>query len=188
MRTRAFGIVLVAAAFAVAVDATIPDVAQKIVDRLGLVPHPEGAGFLKETYRCGLNVTSAEGQTRSCSTAIYFLMSGEDFSAFHKLKSDELYHHYLGGPMEIVEIQNNGSLSLTTLGKFHNLQHVVSAGHWFALRLPKVHLGLSLFSLVGTTVSPGFDLADFEQGDRASLIEDYPQHEALIKSLTRVAF
>eukprot|EP00918_Siedleckia_nematoides_P037133 GHVU01080572.1.p1 GENE.GHVU01080572.1~~GHVU01080572.1.p1 ORF type:complete len:200 (-),score=5.90 GHVU01080572.1:17-616(-) len=190
MRARAFGIVLVAAAFAVAVDATIPHVVQEIVDRLDLQPHPEGAGYFKETYRCELVVKSAQDKDRNCATAIYFLMSGQDFSAFHKLKSDELYHHYLGGPMEIVEILPNGSLSLTTLGKFtkhQKLQHVVSAGHWFALRLPEVHPGGSPFSLVGLTVSPGFDINDFELGTYASLAKMYPQHEVLIKSLTRAS-
>ena len=146
--------------------------------------HPEGGAFA-ENYRSDL-VVSAAGFSgpRSVSTGIYFLLGGDEFSAFHRIKSDEIWHFYLGGPLRIVEIDQAGRLHETILGRdIHEgqaLTHVVKAGHWFA---SKPAPG-SDFSLVGCTVAPGFDFQDFELASRLELAQLFPEHAAIIEKLT----
>jgi predicted cupin superfamily sugar epimerase len=152
------------------------------VDALGLVPHPEG-GFFKETYRSAKTIGD-----RNVSTAIYFLVTRGNFSALHRIRSDELWHFHAGEALEIVTIDPLGIQRTLRLGidlaRHERPQHVVFAGEWFGARLPSFGEGPG-YALVSCTVAPGFDFADFELADRAALTEHYPQHRQLIESLTR---
>jgi len=163
--------------------------AQTYIDALQMEAHPEG-GFFKETYRSHhlIDVTQGSGGTsvqRSVSTGIYFLLEKNNFSAFHKIKSDEMWHFYAGQALEVLELNERGELGCTRLGsdilggEVH--QHVVPANTWFASR---VAAGGS-FSLVGCTVAPGFDFADFCLADQALLMAAFPQHSQTIAELTR---
>jgi predicted cupin superfamily sugar epimerase len=166
-----------------------PTTASYWIEKLGLIPHPEG-GYYRQTYRSELVFPQAalparfEG-SRAASTAIYFLLEGEDFSAFHRLRSDEMWHFYSGGALTVYAIEKDGSCREIQLGsdpgRGQVFQAVVKAGNWFASRLrdPKS------FALVGCTVSPGFDFADFELAKREELVRQYPQHRGLIERLTR---
>ena len=166
-----------------------PDAAYWI-DRLQLIGHVEGGSY-REMYRSP-HLIPPEGlpagfhQKRSLSTAIYFLLEHNQFSAFHRIASDELWHFYFGDPLEIIEIDPvNGSLLITRLGanpeQGEVFQALVKAGQWFGSRVA----GTGKYALVGCTVSPGFDFDDFELADRAALKSLFPQHGAVIDSLTR---
>lgn len=141
--------------------------------------HPEGGSFV-ETYRSQIKMDE-----RSAATAIYFLLEENDFSAFHRLRSDEIWHFYLGGPLKIIEIDLHGKLITTVLGPDltagHKLQHTVPAGHWFG----SIPLEGTEFSFVGCTVAPGFEYADFELAKREELTKIFPQHSKVIAGLTR---
>lgn len=155
------------------------------IEQLHLQPHPEG-GFFKETYRCGLGATfPGFPARRSVSTGIYFLLTYGNFSAFHRIKSDEMWHFYDGDPLTIYIIGSSGELKTATLGleiaKGQLPQMVVSAGCWFASRVEVV----AGFTLVGCTVAPGFDFDDFEMADRQQLVEKFPEYERVIGELTR---
>jgi hypothetical protein len=157
----------------------------QLFDHLKMTRHPEGGAFV-ENYRSDLEI-SAPGFAgpRRASTGIYFLLGSGEFSAFHRIRSDEMWHFYLGGPLRVVEIDGAGRLHETTLGREiqegHALTHVVKAGHWFA-SCPAEESG---FSLVGCRVAPGFDFQDFELADRRELTQRFPEHAATIASLTR---
>ena len=163
--------------------------AQYWIDRLNLIAHPEG-GYYRETYRSQLSIAREAlppqfTGSRLVSTAIYFLLDGENFSAFHRLRSDELWHFYSGSPITVYVIAPDGGYSEIQLGSDPDageaLQAVVKAGCWFASRVRDS----KSFALAGCTVAPGFDLADFELGKREELVRLYPQHRNLIESLTR---
>jgi len=167
----------------------MPKTAQYWIDRLNLVPHPEG-GYYRETYRSEFAIArealpSQFAGPRPVSTAIYFLLEGEDFSAFHRLRSDELWHFYAGSPITVHVIEPEGSHSELQLGRDPDagevLQAVAKAGRWFASEVRDA----TSFTLAGCTVAPGFDFADFELGKRSDLIKLYPQHRALIERLGR---
>jgi predicted cupin superfamily sugar epimerase len=155
------------------------------VDRLGLSPHPEG-GFYRETYRARERVAGDhlparfEGD-RAMSTAIYFLLVGEQVSALHRIKSDEVWHFYTGVSIDLFVIGVDGALSTHRLGPRGPFQAVVPAGAWYGAALTA---GAG-WALLGGTVAPGFDFADFDLGDRATLLHEFPQHRALIERLTR---
>jgi uncharacterized protein len=165
------------------IDLTFEDTymnAAHYIKSLSLLPHPEG-GYYKETYRSEESIELKKfGGKRNYSTAIYFLMEEGNFSALHKIKSDELWHFYEGGVLEIIEIDPGGKLKITELGKT-NFQHCVKAGHWFGSRVKRG----GNFSLVGCTVAPGFDFADFEMAQKGKLVEIFPQHEVIINEMTR---
>lgn len=149
---------------------------------LELAPHPEG-GFYKETYRSAETMSRA-GDTRNVSTAIYFLLPKGARSLFHRIKSDEAWHFYLGGPLTIVQIAPTGRIETVTLGQNialgEQLQHVVPAGCWFGALPSSEHD----YSLVGCTVAPGFDFADFEIARREELMARYPLAARWILKLT----
>ena len=158
----------------------------KIISALSLQPHPEG-GYYSETYRSELRIEVPELGERNCATGIYFLLTANSFSAFHKVAHDEMWHFYLGAPIELHEIDHQGKLHSVLIGNELDQnqvpQYVVKGGHWFASRvLP----GSGAFSLAGCTVAPGFDFADFELADRDSLMQMFPEHAELIKELTRI--
>jgi predicted cupin superfamily sugar epimerase len=163
--------------------------AQYWIERLGLVPHPEG-GYYRQTYKADVLLAKsalAAGfrGARPVSTAIYFLLEGQDFSAFHRLRSDEMWHFYAGGALVLYVIQSNGKYEEILVGNDpdagEELQVSVDAGSWFAAR---VRDGKS-FAVVGCTVAPGFDFEDFELGKRDELVKLYPQHREVIEGLTR---
>jgi hypothetical protein len=159
-----------------------------LVKTLKLSPHPEG-GFYKETYRSAEKIDTSVNQAfpsgRNFATAIYFLIGKNNFSALHKIKSDETWHFYYGDALEVVEIDKQGEVKITLLGnKIHEgevFQYTVKANTWFGSR---VRQG-GLFSLVGCTVAPGFDFADFEMAERDHLITAYGKHETIIREMTR---
>ncbi|MBK8876785.1 MAG: cupin domain-containing protein [Bacteroidetes bacterium] len=156
------------------------------IKNLDLLPHPEG-GYYKETYRSSslFEGTGDFPASRAWSTAIYFLLEENNFSAFHKIKSDETWHFYAGNALEVIELDNAGNLKSSVVGpdilNGQVLQYTVTAGNWFASRVLK---GGS-FSLVGCTVSPGFDFRDFEMADRNELLKSFPKHNHIITELTR---
>jgi uncharacterized protein len=163
--------------------------AQYWIDRLSLSPHPEG-GYYRVTYQSTLTIVqnalpSAFHGNRSASTAIYFLLAQKDFSAFHRIASDELWHFYAGSALVVYVIDPEGNYSELHLGDVFEagevFQAVVKAGCWFASRL-KNPAG---FALVGCTVAPGFDFADFEMAKRSELAATYPKHRKLIEEMTR---
>ena len=152
-----------------------------------LQPHPEG-GFYKRSY-CSTGVILDSNQNdkfkgqRYFSTAIYYLLPHGARSKLHRIASDEMWHFYMGGPMTIIEISPLGTVKHTILGsnikQGHKLQHVVPAGTWFG-SLPNEG---TAYSFVGCTVSPGFDFADFEMGDKQVLLAQFPHCKEIMESL-----
>jgi predicted cupin superfamily sugar epimerase len=156
---------------------------------LGLAPHPEG-GFYRETYRAGELIAAEHlpprfGGARACSTAIYFLLPGDQVSRLHRIKSDEIWHFYAGGPLTLTLIHPDGRLEESRLGpdpdRDERFQALVPAGCWYGAAVDDS----GGYALVGGTVAPGFDFADFELADRARLIADFPRHREAILRLTR---
>ncbi|HVJ40961.1 MAG TPA: cupin domain-containing protein [Dongiaceae bacterium] len=166
----------------------LPAPARDLIERLRLVPHPEG-GFFRETYRASIELSAQAlpadfTGTRHASTAIYFLLAAGDRSRLHRICSDEVWHFYHGDPLQVVEITEAGDISTTLLGADIGAgqvpQHVVPAGRWFgACPAPD-----SRFSLVGCTVAPGFDFADFEMAEPQALLSAYPKLRDWIIRLT----
>ena len=155
------------------------------IQKLKLDPHPEG-GYYRQTYKSELQISAASlPGPRAASTAIYFLLEGENFSAFHRLRSDELWHFYAGSPLLVHVIDRAGSYSTLLLGNDPGagqaFQAAVPAEHWFASHVAD----WNSWALVGCTVAPGFEFADFEIAHRAELIGQHPQHQAIIQRLTR---
>ena len=151
-------------------DARDPDV-QRVIEALGLEPHPEG-GLYRETYR-------------SSSTGIYFLLPAGEFSAFHRLRaSDEIWHHYVGDPVELDTIDQDGVHRVTILGpdleRGERPQAIVPAG-----TLQAAAVRGDTFALCGCTVTPAFDFADFELPTRDELLAAFPSLEAVIQQRTR---
>jgi len=163
--------------------------AEQLIQQYNLQPHPEG-GWYKETYRSSEMIGAASlparfGGIRFFSTAIYFLLEQGNFSAFHKIKSDECWHFYAGQTLHVFVLYDNGQLETIKLG--NNIlngevfQFVVPANCWFASRpAPE-----SKFCFVGCTVAPGFDFADFEMAKADELTALHPQHEKIIQELCR---
>lgn len=160
-----------------------------LITELGLQAHPEG-GFFAETFRSNERIMAGSlperfDGDRSFSTAIYFLLPQGSFSAFHRIKSDECWHFYEGGSLEVFVIDARGDLQIIRLGSNlaggEKYQAVVPAGCWFASR-PVVGAD---YSLVGCTVAPGFDFADFELATADALAKEYPAHQQLIRELCR---
>ena len=149
------------------------------IEQLQLIPHPEG-GFYKETYRSNETISAKALENfdgdRSYSTAIYYLLEQSDFSAFHKLKSDECWHFYAGSTLLIHVLYNNRNYELIKLGsaidKTEVFQFVVPANTWFAAECADK----SSFALTGCTVAPGFDFADFEMADQKNLLKEFPKY------------
>lgn len=151
------------------------------INTLGLIGHPEG-GFYAETYRSEQTIENAEGNKRNISTAIYFLLSDNQKSHFHRIKSDELWFYHDGETLAITVIINN-ELKVIHLGKdLENgevLQATIPANCWFASQV-KNRKG---FTLVSCTVAPGFDFSDFEMAKKVDLASQYPKLERVIEEL-----
>jgi predicted cupin superfamily sugar epimerase len=164
--------------------------AQQIIDRLRLVPLAIEGGYFRETYRSTLTLPAdalpaTYGAGRHVSTAIYYLLTPDTFSAIHCVKSDEVFHFYAGDAVEMVQLWPDGTGKRLILGNDlaagHEPQVIVPAGVWQGCRLAN---GGS-WALMGCTVAPGFEYADYQAGDREELTADYQQFAALIASLTR---
>ncbi len=162
---------------------------QKLVKQFHLQPHPEG-GYYNETYRSPEIIpqqflTKQFKGDRAYSTAIYFLLEQGNFSAFHRIESDEVWHFYAGQTLLVHIIHLNGKLETIRLGNdFMNgelFQFAVPARCWFASE-PALH---THFSFVGCTVAPGFDFDDFELARAEELIKLFPQREEIITRLCR---
>ncbi|HAT72225.1 MAG TPA: cupin [Elusimicrobia bacterium] len=158
------------------------ETAAGLIKAYALEEHPEG-GFFRESYRAA-GLTATPRGTRNFSTAIYFLLKKGQVSRLHRIKSDEVWHFYSGGPLTVARLLQDGRAEKTVLGRDlaagQKFQHAVPAGCWFgAYPSPGTE-----FSLVGCTVAPGFDFADFEIGGRGELLKEFPRAAALIKKLT----
>ncbi|OIN99341.1 MAG: cupin [Elusimicrobia bacterium CG1_02_56_21] len=156
--------------------------AEELIEFYGLEKHPEG-GYFRESYRAPDTVTVGRGE-RNSSTAIYFLLKAGDRSRLHRIKSDEVWHFYEGGPITVAQIEPDGRVQYTIMGKDaasgQKLQHAVPAGRWFGA----FPCAGTEFSLTGCTVAPGFDFTDFELGERAALLEQLPGAQEIILKLT----
>lgn len=160
---------------------------ENIISQYQLIPHPEG-GYYKETYRSE-GIIPADGLAerfsgaRNFSTAIYFLLLKNLFSAFHRIKSDECWHFYEGDSLHVHILHTNGSYELIRLGKNREsgevYQAIVPAEAWFASETT------GEYSFVGCTVAPGFDFRDFELAEANSLKLSYPDRQELISRLCR---
>lgn len=154
------------------------------VKYLNLLPHPEG-GFYKETYRSESILEPFDvGKKRNLSTGIYFLITKGNFSAFHRIKSDEMWHFYAGSPLSVHIIDQQGKFYTLNIGntgeKDQTPQAIVPAGAWFASE------SCGDYSLVGCTVSPGFDFEDFELAKSSELCKLFPNESSIIQRLTRL--
>lgn len=161
------------------------------INTLNLTPHPEG-GYYKEAYRASESIPQNAlparfSGSRSFSTSIYFLLTADTFSAFHRIQQDELWHFYDGSPLTIHRITPNGDYHSHVLGRSpannETLQIVVPAGDWFAASVAD-QSSPENFSLVGCTVAPGFDFEDFEMPNCQTLITLFPEHSTIIQQLT----
>lgn len=178
--------------------------AAQLIQRLGLQPHPEG-GWFREVYRSDELLPKEAlppryGAPRSIATSIYFLLQRGEFSAFHRLRSDELWFHLAGAELEVVRLTPEGRRHVTVLGPVAGCwQCAVPRGDWFAARLAGENASRRCegnsasaeaaetpeYALLACVVAPGFDFADFELGRRAELTALYPAHAELIADLTR---
>jgi len=164
--------------------------ADKIIALLNLKPHPEEGGYFVETYRSSETISekalpSRYKGVRSFGTAIYYLLTPETFSAMHRLRSDEIFHFYLGAPVEMLQLWPDGSGRILILGtdimNGMKPQAVIPKGVWQGSRL----LNGGRFALLGATVSPGFEFVDYESGRRDELVKSYPQYREWIIALTK---
>jgi uncharacterized protein len=155
--------------------------AARLVKKLVLEEHPEG-GYFKQTYRSDTIVNvEGYGGPRNISTAIYYMLVGGQFSAFHRIRSDEIWHHYAGGSISLYAINDGGKMSKIKIGNNGTPQAVIQAGTWLAAALDNKRS----YCLLGCTVSPGFDYRDWELGKRNELVRMYPQHRTLIERYTK---
>ena len=155
-----------------------------IIKKLKLIPlEPEG-GFFNQIYKSKLKVKTQFGKRHSL-TSIFYLIDSKNKSHFHKLKSDEIYHFYFGDTAELFLINKNGKINKIKLGQnLKNgefIQYVVPANTWQALRVQKN----GKYSLLGTTMSPGFDEKDFILANSNELLKLCPKESKLIKEMTR---
>ncbi|MFC2075186.1 cupin domain-containing protein [Bdellovibrionota bacterium] len=154
--------------------------AEQIIKLLNLKPHPTEGGYFTESYRS--KETQPDG--RSLSTAIYYLLTPNTFSALHRLRGDEIWHFYFGDPIEMLQLHPNGEGKILIISNEINEtsspQVLVPAGVWQGSRLRQ---GGKL-ALLGTTMAPGFEFKDYEAGSRTELIKQYPNYSDLIKILT----
>jgi uncharacterized protein len=159
------------------------------IRKLGLQRHPEG-GWFREVYRASeaiprRGLPARYPGPRACSTSIYFLLARSEFSAFHRLRSDEVWHFYAGSPVRLYLIGRDACLRTLRLGPLlargQRFQALVPAGVWLAAEVA----GRAAYALVGCTVAPGFEHADFELAQRENLCRRVPRHAALIRRLTR---
>ncbi len=163
---------------------TAPATARDWIDRLALTRHPEG-GWYRETYRSSERVEAAAlpprfGGARVLSTAIYYLLRAGERSALHRIKSDEVWHHYAGDAVRLWVLTTPGVARELRLGGDGEPQMTIPAGAWYGGRV----VDGGAYALMGGTVAPGFEFADFELADRAALFAGWPAQCAIIEDLT----
>jgi hypothetical protein len=158
-----------------------------LIEQLGLEPHPEG-GYYRETYRAPLDVNSvAHKGRRSAYTSIYFLLAGDQYSAWHRVASDESWFFHMGSGVDILTLIPSSdsapiALQVQTLGALDRFELAIPAGRWFAAK----PLGTDGFALVSCVVAPGFVFEDFELATRQHLLDEgWDKHNEwpLIESL-----
>jgi predicted cupin superfamily sugar epimerase len=163
--------------------------AQELIEQLRLQPHPREGGFFRETYRAeeqhaAESLPPRYGSPRSASTAIYYLLTPTTFSALHRLATDEVFHLYLGGPVRMLQLLPDGTGREVVIGpdltRGQSPQVVVPRGVWQGSCLEPG----AEFALLGCTVAPGFEYADYETGSRGELLARYPAFADLIVRLT----
>ena len=157
---------------------------EELIKLYGMSPHPEG-GYYAETYRSTTEYETRTGIKRNASTAIMFLITKDSVSHFHRLASDEGWHFYAGDPLRLLQINtSSGKLTEITMGQNviqpegkqpQQFQYIVPAGDWFS------STSFGEYSLVGCTVAPGFDFADFEMGKKHDLQREFPEHAEILE-------
>jgi predicted cupin superfamily sugar epimerase len=158
-----------------------------IIEKLKLIPLPEEGGLFRETYRSSIYVTAEfEGKSlrRTAGTCIYYLVTPDDFSALHKVRGEEIFHFYLGDPVEMIQLTPEGAKTIiigNNLDKDESPQVIVPPGVWQGSRLKEG----GKFALLGCTVSPGFEYEDFVLGKREELVSEFPQSQIEILRFTR---
>ncbi|MBN21052.1 MAG: hypothetical protein CL678_07170 [Bdellovibrionaceae bacterium] len=164
--------------------------AQEVIKKLGLQPLPEEGGYYKETFRDTGRISSStlphlDGE-RVYSTCIYYLITPEEFSGLHGVKSTEIFHFYAGDTVEMVQIDASGRLKKIRLGSRLSEdelpQTIVPAHTWQGTKL----LPGGKWALMGCTVAPGFEFADFLNGTAEELTKKFPQHEQTIRNYTHI--
>lgn len=172
--------------------------AEIIIKKLGLIPHPEEGGYYRETYRSAESIQASSldpryGESRSQKTAIYYLLTADTYSKIHRLKSDELFHFYLGDPVEMLIVPSDAEYCETArpatpfgrhilgqdLDAEQNLQILVPRGCWQGARLCQG----GEFALLGCTVSPGFEFQDFSTDAPDTLPTEFQEHHGLYQAL-----
>jgi predicted cupin superfamily sugar epimerase len=165
--------------------------ADRLMAALDLRPLPLEGGFFRETYRAADQLPAAAlparyARAKSAATAIYYLLTPDTFSALHRLATDEIFHFYLGSPVHMLQLLPDGGGRVVVLGPDvlagQQPQVVVPRGVWQGSCLEPG----GEFALLGTTMAPGFDFSDYENGDRVALAGRYPAFADLIGRLTRV--
>jgi uncharacterized protein len=158
--------------------------ANKIKELLKLAPHPIEGGYFRRTYTSGLELVAPQGP-RPAGTAIYYLLEAGIFSEMHVLRSDEMFHFYLGDPIEMLQLLPDGTSAILVLGpdlaSGQQVQVPVPAGVWQGMRL----LGAGKVALVGCTVTPGFNYSDYRNASCNELAARWPADRARIRLLTR---
>jgi len=164
--------------------------ADELIALLQLQPHPKEGGCFRETYRSEDRLSAAHLPARyrgdhSVSTAIYYLLTPTSISPLHRLASDEIFHFYLGDPVRMLQLGPGQEGHEIVLGQD------LAAGQQLQVLAPRdVWQGSCLlepggrFALLGCTVAPGFDYADYEHGQRDELVRQFPQYAELIRRLT----
>lgn len=156
------------------------------IERLQLERHIEG-GWYREVYksRTTININGETGTERSICTHIFFLLEKNDFSTLHRIRSDESWHFYAGAPLTVYEFEPAGNLIQHRLGNHPSVGCIpycnIRSGNWFGARIDAE----GSYSLVGCTVSPGFEFTDLELAKAEDLTQQFPEHETLIKSMCR---
>jgi len=166
---------------------------RELIARLGLVPLPVEGGLFRQTYIADETLAAEAlparyGRPKPFSTAIYYFLTADpdSFSAMHRLPTEEVYHFYLGDPVEMLLLHPDGRSEELRLGPDvlggERVQHVVPRGVWQGSRL----IAGGAYALLGTTMAPGFDPADYDGGDRERLVQAYPGAAERIRALTRI--
>ena len=165
--------------------------ADEVKKILGLTPHPREGGWYVRTYEAGEVIEprgfsdGRYGGVRRTGTAIYYLLEPDTFSEMHLLQSDEMFHHYMGGAVEMLQLFEDGSSEVVVIGTDleagQRPQVVVKRGVWQGSRLLKAEG----FALLGCTVSPGFEFVDYAAGVREALVREWPGEAERIGALTR---
>lgn len=163
---------------------------EEIIKRLELKPLPQEGGYFRETYKSTDSLLAgyfglSSKSHRRISTAIYYLITPDSFSALHRLTSDEIFHFYAGDAVDMFTIDNDGNSQIVTIGNQvlsgETPQVIVPRGVWQGLKIKEG----GKWALMGTTVAPGFDYEDFELSERTKLISLYPEHAEAIIQYTR---